>query len=505
MLDVKNNLKVLVLFLIISIALVTNVNAQHRGDALSFQGLNENNAIGVKAAAMGGADVAHTGDLSSIFSNPAGLSQIDRIKISVSTNSFQKKWWENQDYRPNRQFTNLSFILDGLYTPNKENNGKWDYDAFFDDSTYIVRDPKLGLDPYSEDAAIWSKKESDFVLNNIAFAVPLKISEYSFVVSAAYSQKNNILDYDRNTTYLDPHIGSNGYGPIEERVTSAEDTVHVNWSDYTRAKNGDIKQMTFNISSEVIENLNLGIGVNILSGQSDDFYALNKVGYFDLIGGANSFKFSYDTLNTSVSGTSEYSGMNFTLGLIYQIGQFNLGFKLNTPYTLERKWNYKYSTATTDTSFFNNLNGTDKVDLPVSFAFGLSVKPLENFRVAFDLEKANYSKAEFNISTSDSLSSSWANQTIIRFGIEYNVYDFMTILAGFRNKTALFVPDGAAITENGPNNTTYTAGLSFDTNYGRFDFAYEMSSMRYFDSYFSNTNYNSVTRSNFLLGYTLTL
>ena len=192
---------------------------------------------------MGGADVANTGDLSSIFSNPAGLADITTYKISFSANKYEKKWWENQDYRPNRQFTNLSFILDGLYIPNPDNNGMWDYDAFLEDPTYIVNDPELGLDPYSEEAAIWKKTETDFILNNIAIAVPFEISEIPFVVSGAYSQYNNILDYDRNTTYLDPHIGYNGYAPLEERVTSAEDTIRVNWFDYTRAKNGDIKQI----------------------------------------------------------------------------------------------------------------------------------------------------------------------------------------------------------------------------------------------------------------------
>ncbi len=67
---------------IICLLIISNsVFGQHRGDNLSFQGLDEINATGVKAAAMGGADVANTGDLSSIFSNPAGLADISTYKI----------------------------------------------------------------------------------------------------------------------------------------------------------------------------------------------------------------------------------------------------------------------------------------------------------------------------------------------------------------------------------------------------------------------------------------
>lgn len=488
------------------ILLLLNIetNAQHRGDNLSFQGLNEINGIGVKAAAMGNADVANLGDLSSIFSNPAGLAGIKNYKISFSANNFEKKWWENQDYRPNRQFTNLSFYLDGLYIPNPENNGKWDYDAFFDDSTYIVNDPALGLDPYSEEAAIWKKTEKDFIFNNVAVAIPLNISDFSFVLSGAYSQQNNILDYDRNTTYLDPHIGYNGYRPLEERVTSAEDTVKVNWYDYTRTKKGDLKQITFAVSSQVTNYLSLGLGVNILNGESDDFYSLNKIGYFNLIGGANSFKFSYDTLNTSVSGLSKYSGVYLNLGAVIKLNRINIGIKINTPYTLKREWDYQTSTSNSDTSSLGNLKGTDELEFPISYALGISFNPIDDFRLAFEIERANYSKAEFNLANPDSTLNNWADQTFIRFGVEYNVYDFITILAGYSNKTELFIPDGAAIKNKGPNATTYSFGLSLDFDIGRFDFAYQTRTMKYIDSYFSNTNYSTETYNNLLAGYTFT-
>lgn len=502
-----NSIRIYRIFAIAFILLLQfkiETNAQHRGDNLSFQGLNEINGIGVKAAAMGNADIANLGDLSSIFSNPAGLAEIKNYKISFSANSFEKKWWENQDYRPNRQFTNLSFYLDGLYIPNSENNGKWDYDAFFKDSTYIINDPALGLDPYSEEAANWKKSEKDFILNNIALAVPLNVSDFSFVLSAAFSQQNNILDFDRNTTYLDPHIGYNGYGPLEERVTSADDTVTVNWYDYTRAKKGDIKQIAFAVSSEITDYLNLGLGVNVLYGESDDFYSLNKIGYFNLIGGANKFKFSYDTLNTSVIGLSKYSALNLSLGAIVKLNRINIGFKINTPHTIKKEWEYETVSSNSDTSSSNIIKGTDELELPLTYTIGISFNPIDNFRLAFEIEKANYSTAEFNLVYPDTSLKSWANQTFFRFGIEYTVYDFITLLAGYRNKTELFIPDGAAIKDKGPNETTYSFGVSLDLDFGRFDFAYETRKMNYIDSYFSNTNYNTQTYSNLLFGYTFT-
>ena len=113
----------------------------------------------------------------------------------------------------------------------------------------------------------------------------------------------------------------------------------------------------------------------------------------------------------------------------------------------------------------------------MTYAIGISFNPIDEFRIAFDLEKANYSKAEFNLANPDSTLNAWADQTIIRVGAEYNVHDFITLMAGYRNKTELFIPDGAAIKDKGPNAKTYTFGLSLDFDIARFDFAYELRSM----------------------------
>lgn len=505
MLYFKNINQTLATIITLLFAMNIAIIAQYRGENLFFQGLNEVNATGVKSAAMGGADVANTGDLSSIFSNPAGLADISSYKISFSANNYEKQWWENQDYRPNRQFTNLSFILDGLMIPDPANNGMLDHEAFLADSNYYVADPQLGLDEFSDEAAIWKNTESDFILNNISVAVPFSVSDMSFVISGAYSQQNNILDYDRNTTFLDPHIGSNGYGDLEDRVTSAEDSLRVNWYDYRRAKNGDIKQITAALSSQVTDYLNLGFGVNIKNGESDDYYSLNKVGYFDLMESANNFVFSYDTLNTSISGTSTYSGMNFSIGATFKLNRINIGLRINTPYTLEKEWDYSTTVADNDTSSLTNLTGTDELELPMTYAIGISFNPIDDLKIAFDLENANYSKAEFNLANPDSTINSWADQTIIRIGAEYKIHEYLTLLAGYRNKTELFIPDGAAIKDKGPNARTYTFGLSLDLDIARLDLAYEMRSMKYYDSYFSNTNYNTQTYSNLLIGCTVSL
>ena len=105
---------------------------------------------------------------------------------------------EGPEYRPNRQFVNLAFYLDGLYTADPINNGRFDNEIFFDTTqNYIVREPQLGLDPFSEEAADWQVESNGVVFNNIAGAYPFEISGQEFVISAAYATQNVILDYDK--------------------------------------------------------------------------------------------------------------------------------------------------------------------------------------------------------------------------------------------------------------------------------------------------------------------
>ena len=147
---IKFNIKILISLFAIPVL----VFAQHRGDNLSFQGLPLQSDIAVKSTAMGGAYTSISGDLNSIYYNPAGLADINEFQISVGANSYSKLWRENQAYRPNRMFWTMAFYLDGLYTPDPANNGIWDYELA-QDSTYIVNPPQLGKEPFSEEAADW--------------------------------------------------------------------------------------------------------------------------------------------------------------------------------------------------------------------------------------------------------------------------------------------------------------------------------------------------------------
>jgi hypothetical protein len=476
---------------------------QHRGDNLAFQGLAIPDGNGVKALAMGGAFTSISGGVQSLFWNPAGLVGTKQVQVSFQANSYTKLWRENQVYRPSRQFVVVSFILDRLYVPDPAYNGLYDYEVFKNDTNYTVKDPVLGEDYYSKKAADWQKDKQQTLFDNFAIAVPFELMGKPIVTLAAYSRRNKVLDYDRNQTHLVPHLGYTGYEGIVTRIEDPADSVRVYWSDYERQRFGSLWNFSFAVATKLNKHFNLGLGFTSTTGKTDDFQGLGRIGYFDLVA-ANVFRFSYDTLSTQTAGSSKFSALSFNVGAILEFEHVSMGLKITPAYTIKRKWDYATVTENQTNSTTKSLSGEDKLTFPFSYAIGISFSPVKSFRVAIDLQSTNYSQADFNFAIPDSTHRDWVDQKIIGIGIEYKPWDWLSLLGGYRNLPEVFVPDGAAIKDRGPYAESFTLGFSLKAPYGWFDVAYENRRMKYYDSYYSNTNYVLETLDRLLVGYTVT-
>lgn len=490
-------------FILVVLSLTTSqIVGQHRGDDFSFQGITTQNDAGVRETAMGSAVTSLIGDVSSLFYNPAGLVGVKNLQVSVSANSYSSSWRENQNYRPNRFFVTLPFYLEGLYVPDPEDNGLFDHERVWTedqqiDSTYQVALPELGLDPFSEEAADWKTDANNFAFNNFAFAYPIAIANKNLVISAAYSRKYNIEDYDRNDTYLDPHIGYLDYGEMG-RVNGV-DTLVVNWSRYERERSGPINNITVGLAYDLYEYVKIGLGYENNWGETNDYLSLTQIGTFDLIR-ENRFRFSYVDASQSYKGISKFSSSSFNIGFIFDFEKVKVGLNIDLPYTIEREWAYTYSSFDSTGTSSSNKSGVDKVDMPAVLNFGISFKPISIFTAAIDYEYAPFSDAKFNMSSDNVNQRNYVDRHTLKVGIEYMPIDYLSILAGYRNIPSTFVPDGAAQLDKGPDASSITCGISIHTFLGRIDFAYEYRNLKYYDSYFSNTNYVTQSYSNLMFG-----
>lgn len=478
--------------------------AQHRGDILAFQGLDNLQRPGVRALALGGAVITKGGEIDAVFWNPAGLAGLQRLQLTASFDSNNNLWRERQDYRPNRQLVTMSFILDGLYRPNPDFNGWIDSEAFLADSTYQVAEPVLGRDNYSEESADWQKELDDSGLNHIAAAYPFAVAGKSLVVSVAYVRQLQLRDYDRNQTHLVPHPAFDGYGDLPPRVVGAGDSVRITWSDFERQRSGPLKNYIAALALEVNENLNLGVSVDRLSGTTREFQSLSRIGLFDLVQGIQIFRFRYDTLDVRSTGSSDFSTTRFHLGARVQLGRLSLGANLTPGHTISREWRYTTSHATADSGFTSQASGRDELRMPLSYSVGLGITPNDRFAIAFDLEHKPYSKADFVFGTGDSTHRAWADQTSFRAGISFEAIGGVTLLAGYRKTPRAFIPDGAADSQRGPEAEAFSLGASLSTRYARLDIAYEVSRLKYYDAYFSNTNYAFERSERLLFGLAFT-
>lgn len=465
--------------------------AQHRGDDLGFQGLQQENYSGVKAVALGGAYTSQSSDLNSLFWNPAGLMGLQELELDISYNTSDAQWRENQRYRPNRYFVTLPFYLEGWYVPDAANNGIWDHELAAD-TNYVVNPTGGGNDPYSKAEADWIKKQNNSGIGHIAVAYPITLLDRQFVFAGSYSHNNSVQNFDRNDTYLTPMIGYSGYDGFVDRVDGS-DTLNVDWYNYSSSRFGESTTLSAAVAYQVTEALNIGLSINVMNGQTDDILVLNKIGTFGLFDN-NEFFFSYDTLDTQIKGTSDFSSTEINLGFIYKLENLDVGVNVQLPYTLERQWKYSKTVTDTGGTIQSTLSGTDELEFPAIFNFGVNIRPTEKLMVLFDYTYAQYKKAKFNYASADSLRPNWANQNILRFGLQYKPINDIALMAGYRSTPQVFIPDGSAEKDKGPISTSYSFGISYQVIEAvRIDAAYELKELRYYDQYFSNTNYNTQT------------
>lgn len=493
------------------LAFLVSVQAQNRGNILSFQGVDKALTFTPGALGSGLDGISDLGGSASIFANPAGLSGITGLTVSTGLLSIENQWWENQHYRPNRLFVTLPFYLEGLYIPDPANNGRLDSDVFFEsllDTSYLVADPEMGLEHFSEEAADWKRKESVSGLSHFGIALPVNVAGQAMTLGAGYASLLNGISYDRNATYLNPHPGYVDYEM--PAMADGSDTIRIDWYNFERLQKMNLNQISLGVGYEATENIHLGLGLSIYSGSSDELQIQDKVGYFDLID-QNEFIWSYDTMNTQYSGKADFSGTALKLGLILDYDHFRMGLSYTSKMDFTKDWSYEETLTylqddTLLTSSTSTIEGQDIMTIPASYSVGVQLMPVERFTFLLSYELHPYGDSELSRDTLSTFSKgdmqSWVDQSIIQFGMRYQLHNMVHLNALYRSVPMSYVPDGAAIKASGPEAISYRLGVEVDLGMlGGIDLGYEFQDLKYQDNYFSNTNYSREQGSSFTVSY----
>lgn len=483
------------------------VNAQNRGNALGFQGLVDYQRASVRATAMGSAFNAISSDLNSLYYNPAGLSGLEKITVSVSGNTITRTWTENQEYRPNRRLVTLPFYLEGLYIPDPVNNGMWDHEVFAEallDTSYLVALPDTGLTAYSKEAADWEAAMHKTGISELTIAYPFTLFNRNISVALGVQPQIAIHDYDRNKTYLDPHIAYSEYNIIPQ--ANGTDTVRMNWYDYIRERKGSALAVDFGFGMEILPWLSWGFSLEFLSGKSSDSQSKEKTGYFDIYD-ENMFMFSYDTLHTLYQGTSRFSALKSGIALLIEREFISVGLNINLPYSIKRTFSYVKTVTDTAAAVSIDVIGEESVKIPAGFDLGFAMRPIDKFTVTIDISQTAYHNAAWSFDSAlEEAQREWVKQEVLAFGAEINPIAGLFLRAGYRSATQVFVPDGAAIRTKGPQKTTWSLGGGYNLGkYGEIDIAYLIGNLKYYDQYFSNINYVNDKSGRLIIGYSIGL
>ncbi len=468
--------------------------SQGNGDPLGFQGLSSLNVFSAQALAQGNTYIAQTGDVNSLFNNPAGLGDINRLQISITGKSSQWKQHENQYWTESRLHPLLPAILDGRYVPDPQFNGMTD-DVLVDSmSTDDYATPVIGYDQFSPEVADWNDNySSQSPVNNISLAIPLKIMGKSLVLAAGLTRSYDIYEYDRNDTYLNPHFGDRT-NPV---ILAAPDSMVMNWFKYERMRVGGINDLTAGLALKLSDHLQLGLSMQNLYGESDDHLEMDKMGYF-LFPTTDNFAFTYDTMTVVQSGNSTYSGFSSKFGILFNYKQFDLGFCVTSPYTITRDWDYTIEFFENDTIITKNINGQDQIDLPITIALGAKIEPKNRLSISFDIGFNPYSQTNFSYTDTsfnhtifqlDTIRLNWVDQTTFGIGMKYGITPGISVMTGYRSVPDVFIPNRAAFRHKGPEMESVSAGISVAFPFGQIDLGYEYRFLKYYDSWETNLNY----------------
>lgn len=413
---------------------------------------------------MGGAQVSLGGDMSSSWSNPAGLGMFNRSEFSFTPQYYS--------------FQNNNGTYYSGSTPLSEGNK---------DSRTGINIPALGI--------VFStpKREEGFLQGTFAITMT-KVNDFNRNLSYSSGVPNpntSLIDYflDNANGYNPSEFGSNG--ALANTVTQlAYDNYLIGES--TIAGGTDPTQYFTDVSGTPYQNenvqtkgaqnqWNLSYGANFndkfFLGGSLGIVGLNyqsKKVYWETFnddGPLNDFTLSEDL---QIRGT----GINLTVGgIVRPVGGLQLGAAITTPtrynitdtYSASMQSSWKNFDYYNDGSkFLNNessqtdvATSTYNLNTPWKFAFGASYIFGKVGLISLDVERLNYGAARYHSQTAgvsndydnQEISKNYTARTNVRLGGEVRVKDF-------RFRTGFGVmPDISSSKYNNVSNTWSTASL----------------------------------------------
>jgi hypothetical protein len=455
--------------------------AQGYDDPLTFQGLDHTTMQSAASRAAGGTSFGLQGTAGTMFLNPASLQSLSQMQLSIGGLQQYTSASQVQQYAPLKYYSNFSLLMEGLtgYIPNP--------DTSFPGANAgdTVQRPFDNIGPN------WSRSAHKGLPVQLLLAVPFSIGGTRVTAGIGAVQYANLNHYYQNNNVLSPAIGSERPVPTPLPPNNPDSTVPARWYQYERSRDGSIQGYGAAFSASLSDEVSVGASGQILRGSTDD--AEQHVGRGILVFFSNYFRLDSLNYRSTTTGTSDFSGQEFSLSGIYRGKHLTLGFSVNPPATITRKFNADVRIDTAGTSSTTHVSGEDKLSLPWRGTIGLSIMVRTNLMIGLEYEMRPYASATYKRADGTE-TNPWLSSNVLHVGAEYTPLPWLALRGGLRGQAEVFEPDGNPIIGDPVSTTVYSAGAGFLYAGIRWNVAYEYARVKYQDAWQTNVNLNSESR-----------
>lgn len=470
--------------LCVCLLLAQGVFAQGYDDPLTIQGIDRATLHSAASGAAGGTTIGVLNDVGLMFTNPASLQSLKGVQISLGGVQQGTQAAQVQRYAPLKYYSNFSLVMEGLtgYIPNPS-----DTLAGSDPGDTVQR-------PYDNIGPNWSHSKNQGLPTQALLAVPFSIGDTRIVVGIGAVQYANLNHYYQNNNVLSPAIGSDRPVPVPLPPSDSTPVV-TQWSSFLRSREGSIQGYGLSISGSLSEKISLGISGMLLKGSTDDFE--QRIARGTLVFYKQWFRLDSVYGRSASTGTSDFSGQEFTLGGIYRGRFVSVGFAVKPPTTITRKYNAQIQTLDSTGSRLTTVKGQDELRLPWRGTIGVSIAATEELILGVEYEIHSYASAVYRNATGVE-SNPWLSSSVLHVGAAYQATPWLALRAGIRGQGEVFEQTGNPIVGDPVTYSVYSAGCGFAFAGVHLNVTYEYARMKYQDTWQTNVNLNSETRRSFI-------
>lgn len=483
------SLRLFLLSLILFLPLAHKAFAQGFGMPLTIQGLDHFTMPSAASRGAGGITVGLQNNIGIMFLDPSSLQTLQGIQISFGGPVRYSDARQVQQYAPLKYYSNFSLLMEGLTgsigTPDTSKLG-----GRIPNAGDSVQRPFDGFGPN------WTRSKSKTPHIQVFGAIPFSVDDMKFAVGIGSVEYANLNWYFQNNNVLSPSILSVKQSTITLPVNNLDPTsIPVQWYQSFQSREGSIYGYGGALSVAVSEKLAFGVSGMILKGNSDDNEERIERGRIVFY---NSY-FRLDSIynRRTNSGTSEYSGQEFTFSGSYQSRHLGIGFSIKPPTTITRKFKGQQYTDTTGSTTVGTANGEDKILIPWRGTIGLSIVLRENLTLGIGYELRSYAFAEYKKSDGTK-TNPWLSSNLFHVGAEFIPLPWLALRAGVREQAEVFEPEGASLEGEPVSYAIYSVGAGVKIAGAHLDIAYEYSKMKYTDTWADAISMNSETCRNII-------